>query len=498
MLFAILVAILCIIPLILIYIDKKWSDQDKLSGIPGPRAYPIIGSLIELWPYMRSQKVYLKILDYAKIYGDTFRVRFGPKLIIITRDLKAIETIVSDQKFIRGHEYKSLKPMSGDGLLVASGERWFKLRKLLTPAFHFQILERFIPIYEEQTNILIDLLKKKDGKVVNIVPLLYNMALDIIAETSMGVKLNAQSGLHKDFVEAIGVMLHVFTARLNNGFLTIDWIFHLTSLYREQQRAMTLINNFVNQIIEERRTKLLQEIKENGNVVQEYVEKKHPALLELMLRSEMDEKPLTNDDIRNEVKTFMMAGHETTSNASSFILYNIAKYPKVQERVYEEINSEIDLTKPLTIKVLNSLFYMDCVIKETLRLTPAGTLLPKRCLTEVKIGDYDIPADTTIMTFIYGLHMDEKNFKNCESFDPNRWMKEVTVEERNPFAYQPFSSGLRNCIGQRFALLEIKTVIVKLLTTFKVELGTEDFVTDIIECGALKSKNGVQLKFIPR
>lgn len=146
--------------------------------------------------------MYLKILEYCETYGDTFRVRVGPKLIIFTRDLKVIEHIASDPKFIKGHEYKALLPFVGNGLLTSSGNRWFNLRKLITPAFHFQILERFIPIYEEQAEILSQKIGDKLGEIVDVAPMFHNMALDIIAETGMGVKLKAQSGLHHEFVEA--------------------------------------------------------------------------------------------------------------------------------------------------------------------------------------------------------------------------------------------------------------------------------------------------------
>lgn len=152
--------------------------------------------------YLYNALVYVKILEYCEKYGDTFRVRLGPKLLIFTRDLKVIESIASDPKFIKGHEYKAMLPLCGNGLLISSGARWFQLRKLITPAFHFQILERFMPIFEEQADVLIKNLKDKIGKVIDVVPMLHNMALDIITETGMGIQLNSQNGLHQEFVEA--------------------------------------------------------------------------------------------------------------------------------------------------------------------------------------------------------------------------------------------------------------------------------------------------------
>lgn len=146
--------------------------------------------------------MFAKLLEYCETYGDTFRVRLGPKLVIFTRDLKVIESIASDQKFIKGIEYNGLIPLVGNGLLTSSGERWFKLRRLITPAFHFQILERFMPIFEEQADVFIKNLKNKIGEVVEVSGPLHDIGLDIIAETALGIKLNSQSGSQKEFVKA--------------------------------------------------------------------------------------------------------------------------------------------------------------------------------------------------------------------------------------------------------------------------------------------------------
>ncbi|XP_063709032.1 uncharacterized protein LOC134837580 [Culicoides brevitarsis] len=497
MLFSLLILISCAVPVLLFWINRKWAEEDARVNLPGPKAYPIIGSLPEMWSGIKNQKLFMKILECAEKYGDTFRIRLGPKLLIFTRDLKIIEKIASDPKMIKGHEYKSLVPMMGNGLLISGGERWFKLRRLITPAFHFQILERFLPIYEEQADVLISKFNKNLGKVIDVVPMLHNMALDIIAETAMGVKLSSQSGKHQEFVDANEEMLHIFTTRMNNGFLTNEFIFRLTPYYQAQTRAMKVINALVDDMIEKRRDELINESKDK-NVENDFETKKRPTLIEILLQSNMDGKPLTNDDIRNEVKTFMLAGHETTSNALGFFFYNVAKYPEIQVKVLDEIKSLYDPKEPLTTKILNSFTYLDCVIKESLRMFPAGTMLPKRCLDDVRIGDVLIPADTTIMTLIYASHMNEKNFGDSKKFNPERWMEEVSNEERNPFAYQPFSSGLRNCIGQRFALLEIKTVIIKVLTQFHLDLASPDFTVDVIESGSMKSRNGVQLKMSPR
>lgn len=178
----------------------------------------------------------------------------------------------------------------------------------------------------------------------------------------------------------------------------------------------------------------------------------------------------------------------------------LAKHPEEQEILYEEIKSNglVDRSEPLTMRLLNSLSYLDGTIKESLRIYPIFPAVPKKCVEDFHYNGMFIPKEAMILTAFYPNHMDEKYFKNPTKFIPSRWMDEVTVKERNPYAYQPFSSGLRNCIGQKFAMLEAKTAIVKILSQFKVELAVEGFEPDLVVAFSVKTTNGMPLKFIKR
>lgn len=162
-------------------------------------------------------------------------------------------------------------------------------------------------------------------------------------------------------------------------------------------------------------------------------------------------------------------------------------------------SNSLDITTDhLTTRNLNSLPYMDNVIKEALRLFPPAVLVSKRCHEDIQIGNLFIPADTTIATNIFSGHRMEKYFKEPEKFDPDRFDNEISAKDRNPYVFQPFSSGLRNCIGQKFSMLEMKTVLVKLLSTFELALVDKDFTVDPIQSGTLRSRNGALLMFKER
>lgn len=194
------------------------------------------------------------------------------------------------------------------------------------------------------------------------------------------------------------------------------------------------------------------------------------------------------------------AGHETTGSTLAFVFYLLAKYPTEQETLFEEIknNGLLNRDEPFTMRVVNSLPFLDGTVKEALRIHPIFPAIPKKCIEDVNYNGMFIPKGTMILTAFHPNHMDEKYFKDPTKFMPARWLDEVSARERNPYAYQPFSSGLRNCIGQKFAMLEAKTAIIKIMSQFKVELAEEGFEPDFVVAFSVKTTNGMPLKFVKR
>lgn len=295
-------------------------------------------------------------------------------------------------------------------------------------------------------------------------------------------------------------MVNIVEKRVFSGYLAINWIFRLSELHKIQETNVAFINSFVDKVIKKRHEELVKENNNKSKNNKDAETKKRPALLDILLQARVDGNPLSDEDIQSEVKTFMFAGHETTANTLGFSAYFIAKYPEVQEKLYNEIkaNSLHNKSESLTTRELNSLSYMDNFIKETLRFFPPAFMVSKRCHEDIRIGNVFIPKETTIATNFYSGHRMEKYFKDPEKFNPDRFNKEVTAEDRNPYVFQPFSSGLRNCIGQKFAIMESKTILVKLLLTFKLELADKDFEVDVIQSGTLKSRNGAPIIFKER
>ncbi|KAI4465971.1 cytochrome p450 family 4 [Holotrichia oblita] len=320
---------------------------------------------------------------------------------------------------------------------------------MLTPTFHFQILEKYIDVYNSCSYILVEKLRKKaTGKKFNVYPDITLCTLDVICETAMGTSVNAQKHSDSEYVKSVQIMNEIIRTRLFSPFKRFNCIYYLTSDYQAEKRALKTIHGHTTSVIEKRK----KELEENGNYIIDCnsSSKKRLAFLDLLLQCELDEKPLTNEQIREEVDTFMFEGHDTTASAIAFSLYCLAENPHVQDLAVNEL-SKIFTSKDDQIlhKHLQQMRYLEKVIKEALRLYPSVPIFGRQLQEDAEFDGAIIPKGVTITTFAYGMHRDPKLYPDPEKFDPERFTLE-NQNNRNPFAYVPFSAGPRNCIGDKW------------------------------------------------
>ncbi|GFW21917.1 cytochrome P450 4c3 [Trichonephila clavipes] len=177
--------------------------------------------------------------------------------------------------------------------------------------------------------------------------------------------------------------------------------------------------------------------------------KKRQALMDLLLDQHINGQQLTEEDITEEIDTFMFEGHDTTATAMNFSLYCIGLYPEVQRKIHEELDSIFgeDTERPVTRDDVRDMKYLECVIKESLRLYPSVPLIGRMLNEDFNHNGMVIPKGTALNFFIVSIHRNPEIFPNPEVFDPDRFSPENVVK-RHPFAYLPFSAGPRNCIGR--------------------------------------------------
>ncbi|XP_050447603.1 cytochrome P450 4C1-like isoform X2 [Cataglyphis hispanica] len=355
---------------------------------------------------------------------------------------------------------------------------------------------------------MIKSLKDIDGPIVeNLVSFTSKHTLNAICETAMGISLQKLGEFQQQYRDAIHDMIELILYSLRPWFYN-DLLFSISPQGRKQKKILKILHGFTEKVIAER--KLYHErtndryLKNFGNDKETEIndgeifgiKKKRLAMLDLLIAASR-EHFLSDLDIREEVDTFMFEGHDTTSMNMTFALLLLAEHKEIQERVRVEVDSAMQENGgKLTMKSLQNLSYLERCLKEALRLYPSVFSIIRNIQDDVKLHSYDVPAGTMIYLNIYAVHRDPNFWSNPEVFDPDRFLPE-RIQKRHPYSYLPFSAGPRNCIGQRFALLELKAMIAPLVHNFYLEpidcLKNVQLKYDMI----IRPAHPVYIKFIP-
>ncbi|XP_069959762.1 cytochrome P450 4C1 isoform X2 [Cherax quadricarinatus] len=415
---------------------------------------------------------------------------------------RTVEVILSSQKHIdKSWDYELLHPWLGLSLLTSTGSHWQTRRKLLTPAFHFKILEQFVDVFNKQSSKLVSILQKKaDGKPFDIFDDITLCVLDALCETAMGRSINAQDDRNSEYVQAVKRITALIQYQEFRPWLRNDFLFKLLGYAKEYDACLKILHNMSTSTIREKK-KYLKNNKNKTAVHQEddvLGKKKRLAFLDLLLEYAEDNPEFTEEEIRKEVDTFMFAGHDTTASAVNWTLYNLGLHPDIQDRVQEEVDDIFGQSDaPATLDDVRQMKYTEMCIKESIRIFPPVPIVFREIKEDVVINNYRIPAGTTIALAIYKLHRDPEQFPDPEVFDPDRFLLE-NVNKRHPYSYVPFSAGPRNCIGQKFAMMEMKILVSSILRKYRVESVTPREHLKLINELILRPLNGNILKIFPR
>ncbi|XP_011699126.1 PREDICTED: cytochrome P450 4C1-like isoform X2 [Wasmannia auropunctata] len=415
----------------------------------------------------------------------------------------------SSQHIEKGWIYNFIKPWLGIGLLTSGGSKWHSRRKMLTSTFHFNILQQFVEIFIEESEKMTKSLKHTGGTVVkDLTSFVSEHALNAICETALGTSLRDLNEFQQSYRDAVYRVGELISYRAMRPWLYSDWIFSLLPKGREQKKLLKILHGFTEKIIAERK---LDHERTNGQYLKNFgnedfaeenyvkttgTRKKRLAMLDLLI-SASREGLISDSDIREEVDTFMFEGHDTVATALCFILALLAEYKDIQDRVRNEIDIAIkENGEKFTIKLLQQLPYLEKCIKEGLRLYPSVYFISRVTAEDVKLQSYVVPAGTLLFMFFNKVNRDPNFWPNPDVFDPDRFLPEK-IRNRHPYSYLPFSAGPRNCIGQRFAMLEMKAMIASLIHDFYLEpvdyLKDLSLRADII----LRFAPPFRLKFVP-
>ena len=335
-----------------------------------------------------------KYPKYSKFFAGWWR----PMVWLRQVDLIKLILKTSEPKAMSGGGgYALLKPWLGDGLLLSSGQKWFRHRRLLTPGFHFEVLRPYMAVYNESVGQLIEKWDKEGagGSSVEIYKAVSLCTLDVMLRCAFSFESDVQSSDNK-YVNTVHSLAHLLKERSRKPWMNLDMLYYCSQSGRKFQAHCEYAHKVADELIKSRQ-KLLQ-AKPDLNL------KKYVDFLDILLLAK-DEKGegLTTEEIRHEVDTFLFEGHDTTASAISWILYALATHPEIQTRCWEEVKSIIeDPYKPyFDWNGLQKIPYLTQCIKEGLRLYSPVPRMMRELTKPLNLDDHILPPGTQIIGRVF-------------------------------------------------------------------------------------------------
>ncbi|XP_013360518.1 PREDICTED: leukotriene-B4 omega-hydroxylase 3-like [Chinchilla lanigera] len=418
------------------------------------------------WGMVPSTEQGLKdIAQLVATYPQGFMMWMGPMTPIITLchpdDIWCVLSASAEVAVKDIFAYNFLKPWLGGGLLLISGHKWSHRRRVLTPAFHFNVLKSYVKVFSDCTNVMHakwQRLASEGSTRLDMFEHISLMTLDSLQKCIFCIKSNCQEK-QKEYISTILELSALVTKRINQLHLHNDFLYRRTHDGQRFQKLCRLIYNSTYTAILERCLTVFRLKTRTLNFIDV-----------LLLSEDEDGKDLSLEDMGAEVATFMFEGHDTTASGLSWALYNLARHPEYQERCRQEVRELLRGREPEEIEWddLTQLPFLTMCLKESLRLHPPITSISRCCTQDIVLPDGRvIPKGVICLISIFGLHHNPAVWPDPEVYDPFRFDPE-NIKDRSPLAFIPFSAGPRNCIGQTFAMAEMKVVLALTLLRFRV------------------------------
>lgn len=412
------------------------------TGAEVPRLPPSLGEGLELEKLRVDPLSFL--VESAARFGDIFRYTAGGwSAVVLNRPSYVRHVLHADPSLyskVGTPDLMMLKPMLGVGLMTSEGESWARQRLAAQPDFQRSRVDSYIEYMNSVVARMLDRWAQHAGKnePVDIENEMSRLTLEVVARCLFGADLGKEQG---EFGAAVAVM---------NEYMGH---FDPTDFQRllKFQQSVLLLDRVVNRIVAERRA--------------------NPSAGSDLLSTLLKEQPADEDGnrvLRDQIFTFLMAGHETTAKSLTWTLYLLDRNPEILERVGREVD-QVLAGHPPAGNDIEHLTYTWMTLQEAMRLYPPVWLMSRMCRQDDVIDGYQIPAGTLVVISPYAIHRDSRYWAAPDVFDPMRF-EPAQAAERAPYTYFPFSGGARACIGRVFATAEVIVVLASILQRFRLRL----------------------------
>ncbi|XP_030679724.1 cytochrome P450 4Z1 isoform X2 [Nomascus leucogenys] len=476
---------LLLFQVIRLYQRKRWMIR-ALHLFPAPPAHWFYGHK-EFYP-VKEFEVYHKLMEK---YPCAVPLWVGPfTMFFSVHDPDYAKILLKRQDPKSAVSHKILESWVGRGLVTLDGSKWKKHRQIVKPGFNISILKIFITMMSESVRMMLN--KWEEHIAQNSCLELFQHVSLMTLDSIMKCAFSHQSSIQLDstldsYLKAVFNLSKISYQRVNNFLHHNDLVFKFSSQGPIFSKFNQELHQFTEKVIQDRKESLKDKLK------QDTTQKRRRDFLDILLSAKSENtKDFSEADLQAEVKTFMFAGHDTTSSAISWILYCLAKYPEHQQRCRDEIRELLGDGSSITWEHLSQMPYTTMCIKECLRLYAPVVNISRLLDKPITFPDgRSLPAGITVFINIWALHHNPYFWEDPQVFNPLRFSRENS-EKIHPYAFIPFSAGLRNCIGQHFAIIECKVAVA--LTLLRFELAPDySRPPQPVRQVVLKSKNGIHV-----
>lgn len=446
-----------------------------------------------------GQPVFVPLFKLYLAYGKIFRLSFGPKSFVIISDPAYARQILltNAEKYSKGILSEILDFVMGTGLIPADGETWKIRRRAVVPALHKKYLASMVNMFAECAINGTSTLSKahQEGKPIEMENFFSRFALDIIGKAVFNYDFDSLQ--HDDpVIKAVYTALREAEYRSTYPipYWNVPFLRWIVPRQRACTEALVLINDTLDELISKCK-RLVEE--EDEEFVEEFLSEADPSILHFLIASGDD---ITSKQLRDDLMTLLIAGHETTAAVLTWTFYLLAQKPEVVKRLQQEIDSVLGDRLP-TMEDMRSLKFTMRVINESMRLYPQPPVLIRRALQEDVFDSYTVPKGSDLFISVWNLHRSPTLWDNPNDFNPDRFGpldRPVPNEVTENFAYLPFGGGRRKCIGDQFALFESLVAMAMFLRRFEFDMAPDAPEVGMTTGATIHTTNGLWMSVRPR
>eukprot|EP00249_Psilotum_nudum_P014142 c24690_g1_i1 orf=187-2187(-) len=418
-----------------------------------------------------GQAFFITLFTLFQRYGEAFRLTFGPKSFVIISDSKIAKHILKDNSkaYSKGILAEILEFVMGKGLIPADAEIWQVRRRAIVPSLHRKFVAAMLNHFGQATEVLCKKLDAaaSNGEDVEMESLFSHLTLDIIGKAVFNYNFDSLSN-GTGIVEAVYIALR--EAETRSMAVIPYWNIPLVKYVSPRQHKVAGALKLINETLDDLTMRCKRMVEEERvNFHEEYLHDSDPSILHFLLASGDD---VSSKQLRDDLMTLLIAGHETSAALLTWAFYLLAKNPKFMSKLQCEVDSVLGDRVP-TVEDVKKLKLTTRIINETLRLYPQPPVLIRRSLQDDVLGKYPIKRGEDIFISVWNIHRSPQLWEDPEEFKPDRWALDGPDpnEATENFRYLPFGGGPRKCVGDLFATFEAITAVAMLVRRFNFELA---------------------------